>query len=83
MKELWAETMKLLFQGAIQWAALATFECPWTVPTTQWYWTGMTICAFYLFERLNIFSLSKGKGNLFDEEISIPIWGGHWSYMCA
>lgn len=45
--------------------------------------TGMTICAFYLFERLNIFSLSNGKENLFDEEISIPIWGGHWSYMCA
>lgn len=26
-----------------------------------------------------LFSLSKGKGNLFDEEISIPNWGGHWS----
>lgn len=41
----------------------------------------MTIDAFYLFESLDtlVFSLSKGKGNLFEEKISIPNRGGHWS----
>lgn len=45
----------------------------------------MTISAFYLFESLytTLFSLSKGKGNLFVEDLSIPNWGGHWSYTCA
>lgn len=45
----------------------------------------MTISAFYLFESLYtiLFSLSKGKGTLFEKEISIPNWGGHWSYVCV
>lgn len=40
----------------------------------------MTVSAFYLFWEF-IFSLWKGKGNLFDD--SIPKWGSHWSYVCA
>lgn len=43
----------------------------------------LTVSAFYLFKSLDtiLFSLSKGKWNLFDEEISIPNWGSHWSYV--
>lgn len=48
---------------------------------TQWTFSITTISAFYLFGSLYtiLFSLSKGEGNLFDEEISIPNWGCHWS----
>lgn len=28
-------------------------------------------------------SFKRARGSLFDEEISIPNWGGHWSYVCA
>lgn len=55
--------------------------CYWAQSETQWTLSVMTISAFYLFESLYtvLFSLSKGKGNLFEREISIPNWGGHWS----
>lgn len=57
--------------------------CYWA--QSEWTLSVMTISAFYLFESLYtiLFSLLKGKGTLFDEEISIPNWGGHWSYVCA
>lgn len=55
------------------------------VKNTQWILSVITISAFYFFDSLYtiLFSLSKGKGSLFGEEISIPNWGSHWSYVCA
>ena len=96
-KELWAATTKWLgsleshlkggdypwppsvYMNSTQWDVTGLWK------NTQWTVSVKTISAFYLFESLYtlLFSLSKGKGNLFDEEIFIPNWGGHWSYACA
>lgn len=66
------------YMNSTQWDVTGLSE------NTQWTLSVMTISAFYLFESLytKLVSLSKGKGNLF-EEISIPNWGGHWSCVCA
>lgn len=76
------------FKG--RWLSLDHLQCTRTAPSgmsldsqlqnTPWTLTVVTVSAFYLFWEF-IFSLWKGKGNLFDD--SIPKWGSHWSYVCA
>lgn len=78
MKEIWAATIR----------ASSVHEqhpvgCDWAhSEDTQCYdnfcfLPFLRVCIHYssLFQR--------ARGNLFDEEISIPNWGGHWSYVCV
>ena len=87
MKELWAATIKWLsepFNG--RWGASSEQHpvgCDWAHgEDTQCYdnfcfLPFLRVCIHYssLFQR--------ARGSLFDEEISIPNWGGHWSYVCV
>lgn len=95
MKELWAAIIITDFGPFREpfkrrWHSLDHLRCTWGAPSgmslgsllqnTPWTLTVMTVSAFYLFWEF-IFSLQKGKGNLFDD--SIPNWGSHWSCVCA